>query len=101
MKPTTIEFSFDDAKLEAINIFLKDKNATLNDELERFMDSLYKDYVPQEVRSFIEKKAAEEMRAASPKRVVRKKPSAASKPVSDKEIDGGATTTRPSEEKPV
>ena len=59
MKPTTIEFSFDDAKLDAINIFLKDKNATLNDELERFMDSLYKDYVPQEVRSFIEKKEAE------------------------------------------
>ena len=100
MKPTTIEFSFDDAKLEAINIFLKDKNATLNDELERFMDSLYKDYVPQEVRSFIEKKEAEEMRAASPKRVVRKKPSTASKPVSGEETDGGATT-RPSEEKSV
>ena len=100
MKPTTIEFSFDDAKLEAINIFLKDKNATLNDELERFLDSLYKDYVPQEVRSFIEKKEAEEMRAASPKRVVRKKPSTASKPVSGEETDGGATT-RPSEEKPV
>ena len=100
MKPTTIEFSFDDAKLEAINIFLKDKNATLNDELERFMDSLYKDYVPQEVRSFIEKKEAEEMRAASPKRVVRKKPLTASKPVSGEETDAGATT-RPSEEKPV
>ena len=100
MKPTTIEFSFDDAKLEAINIFLKDKNATLNDELERFMDSLYKDYVPQEVRSFIEKKEAEEMKAASSKRVVRKKPSTASKPVSGEETDGGATT-RPSEEKPV
>ena len=100
MKPTTIEFSFDDAKLEAINIFLKDKNATLNDELERFMDSLYKDYVPQEVRSFIEKKEAEEMRTASPKRVVRKKPSTASKPVSGEETDGGATT-RPNEEKPV
>jgi hypothetical protein len=100
MKPTTIEFSFDDAKLDVINIFLKDKNATLNDELEHFMDSLYKDYVPQEVRSFIEKKEAEEMRAASPKRVVRKKPSTASKPVSGEETYGG-TTARPSEEKPV
>ena len=38
MKPTTIEFSFDDAKLDAINIFLKDKNATLSEELDRFMD---------------------------------------------------------------
>lgn len=100
MKPTTIEFSFDDAKLEAINIFLKDKNATLNDELERFMDSMYKDYVPQEVRSYIEKKEAEEMKAASPKRIVRKKPSAASNAVSGDKADGGATI-RPSEEKPV
>lgn len=41
MKPTTIEFSFDDAKLDAINIFLKDKNATLSEELDRFMDALY------------------------------------------------------------
>ena len=41
MKPTTIEFSFDDAKLDAINIFLKDKNATLSEELDRFMADLY------------------------------------------------------------
>ena len=100
MKPTTIEFSFDDAKLDAINIFLKDKNATLSEELDRFMDALYKKHVPQSVREFIEKKEAEEMKAASPKRVVRKKPSAASNAVSGEETDGGATT-RPSEEKPV
>ena len=50
MKPTTIEFSFDDAKLDAINIFLKDKNATLSEELDRFMDALYKKHVPQAVR---------------------------------------------------
>ena len=100
MKPMTIEFSFDDAKLEAINIFLKDKNATLNDELERFMDSLYNNYVPQDVRGYIEKKEAEGMKAASPKRVMRKKPSAASNAVSGEKTDGGANT-RPSEEKPV
>ncbi len=100
MKPTTIEFSFDDAKLEAINIFLKDKNATLNDELERFMDSLYNDYVPQDVRSYIEKKEAEEMKAASPKRVVRKKPSSARNAVSGDETDSGRDT-RAFEEKPV
>ena len=100
MKPTTIEFNFDDAKLEAINIFLKDKNATLNDELERFMDSLYNDYVPQEVRGFIEKKEAEEMKATSSKRVVRKKPSTSNNAVSSEKPDGGANT-RPSQEKSV
>ena len=100
MKPTTIEFSFDDAKLEAINIFLKDKDATLSDELDRFMDALYKRHVPQAVREFIEKKEAEDAKASSPQRPTRKKPSADRNTVSGEETDGG-WATRPSEEKPV
>ena len=100
MKPTTIEFSFDDAKLDAINIFLKDKNATLSEELDRFMDALYKKHVPQAVREFIEKKEAEDAKASPPQRPTRKKPTADRNAVSGEETDGGATT-RPSEEKPV
>ena len=38
MKPTKIEFQFDNAKLEAINLFLKDKNSQLSEELDHFMD---------------------------------------------------------------
>lgn len=100
MKPTTIEFSFDDAKLDAINIFLKDKNATLSEELDRFMDALYKKHVPQAVREFIEKKEAEDAKASPPQRSTRKKPNADRNAVSGEETDGGATT-RPSEEKPM
>ena len=100
MKPTTIEFSFDDAKLDAINLFLKDKNATLNDELDRFMDALYRKHVPQAVREFIEKKEAEDAKASPPQRPIRKKPSADRNAVSGEESDGG-TNTRPNEEKPV
>lgn len=59
MKPTKIEFQFDNAKLEAINLFLKDKNSQLSEELDHFMDELYKTHVPQQVREFIEKKEAE------------------------------------------
>ena len=33
MKPTTIEFSFDDAKLDAINIFLNEFTHCLRDVL--------------------------------------------------------------------
>jgi rRNA-processing protein FCF1 len=65
MKPTKIEFQFDNAKLEAINLFLKDKDSKLSDELDRFMDELYKTYVPQQVREFIEKKEAEAQQNAS------------------------------------
>ncbi len=59
MKNTSIEFSFDDAKLEAINIYLKEKNSKLSEELDHFMDSLYKKHVPQAVREFIDKKESE------------------------------------------
>ena len=100
MKPTTIEFSFDDAKLDAINIFLKDKNATLNEELERFMDVLYKKHVPQSVREFIEKKEVEDAKASPLLRSTRKKPNADRNAVLGEENDGGIKT-RQIEEKPV
>jgi hypothetical protein len=75
MKPTKIEFTFDNAKLEAINLFLKDQDSTLNDELDRFMDKLYEDHVPQQVREFIEKKEAEaQQNAGSSRSSSRKKP---------------------------
>lgn len=68
MKPTKIEFQFDSAKLEAINLFLKDKDSKLSDELDRFMDELYKTHVPQQVREFIEKKEAEAQQNAGTSR---------------------------------
>lgn len=100
MKPMTIEFSFDDAKLDAINIFLKDKNATLSEELDRFMDALYKKHVPQSVREFIEKKEAEDSKASPPQRPTRKKPNADRNAVLGEENDGGINA-RLTEEKPI
>lgn len=68
MKPTRIEFQFDSAKLEAINLFLKEGNNSLSDELKRFMDNLYKTHVPQQVREFIEKKEREALQNAGASR---------------------------------
>jgi len=59
MKQTTIQFDFDETKLEAISIYLKTKEGTLNKELEDFMEALYKKTVPAAVREFIEKKAGQ------------------------------------------
>ena len=100
MKQTTIEFSFDDAKLEAINIFLKDKDATLSEELDRFMDAIYKKYVPPAVRVFIEKREGEEAKISASQRLSRKKPNADRGAVLDGETAGGVNT-RPMDEKPV
>ena len=75
MRPTKIEFTFDNAKLEAIELFLKDKNSTLGVELDCFMDTLYEAYVPQQVREFIEKKEAEaQQNAGASRSSSRKKP---------------------------
>lgn len=100
MKPTTIEFSFDDTKLEAINIFFNEKGMTLEDELDRFMDTLYKKYVPQPVREFIEKKEAAGAKASMQQRSARKKPNNDRDAVLGEEANGGRTT-RTNDEKPV
>ena len=100
MKPTKIEFSFDDAKLEAIKLFLKEKDVSLDEELDHCMDALYKKYVPQPVRDFIEKKEAEATQAVAPtKKNGRKKKSDAGAPASEASENG--TATRPGEESPV
>ena len=90
MKQTTVEFSFEDEKLEAIKIFLKDKNTTLNDKLVSFMESLYNDCVPEDVRSYIERKCSLS-KAPSPRRVVRKKQITADNAVSGINAKDGAT----------
>ena len=100
MKPTTIEFSFDDAKLEAINIYLQSKSFDLDKELGEFMDALYKKHVPPAVREFIEKKEAEDAKSSPPQRSARKKPSIERNAPSGDETDGRANA-RPTEEKPV
>jgi DNA phosphorothioation-dependent restriction protein DptG len=68
MKPTKIEFQYDKAKLEAINLYLEDKGSNISDKLNCFMEDLYKTHVPQSVREFIEKKDAEAQQNASASR---------------------------------
>lgn len=93
MKNTSIEFSFDDAKLEAINIYLKEKNSKLSEELDRFMDSLYKKHVPQAVREFIDKKESEGLTAPPPpSKPTRRKPNSSINAVSETESVPQATS---------
>ena len=100
MKQTTVEFSFDDAKLGALKMYLNDKNIKLADELERFVDALYKKHVPPAVREFIERKGPEGMNGPNSQRSSRKKPNIGCVAVSGLESDDGENT-RPADEKPV
>lgn len=93
MKNTSIEFSFDDAKLEAINIYLKEKNSKLSEELDHFMDSLYKKHVPQAVREFIDKKESEGLTSPpTPSKPTRRKPTSSINAVSGEEAQPKATS---------
>ena len=89
MKPTPIQFEYDDAKLEAITICLSDKQTDVTKELEAYMEVLYKKFVPVQVRDFIGKKEEltpkEEPKA--PKRNVSPR-----RPVSDDKSEGEVNT---------
>ena len=89
MKPTTIQFEYDDARLEAIRICLADKQTDLNHELEAFMESIYKKYVPAPVRDFIEKK--EEMTTAEEPKTSRRNVSPRRAVTGEKTVDGADT----------
>ena len=55
MKETVIQFRADQSKVNAVRIFLADKSVDIESELADYIDVLYKKYVPQAVRDYIEK----------------------------------------------
>lgn len=59
MKKTTVQFSFEDEKLQAVSLYMKQKNADLDGEMDEFLDKIYKQYVPANVRQFIDLKKVE------------------------------------------
>ena len=86
MKPTTIQFEYDDAKLEAIRICLADKQTDLAHELEIFMNSIYRKFVPSQVRDFLEKK--EELTPVDEPKTTRKAVSLRRAVSGEKAVDG-------------
>ena len=89
MKPISIQFEYDDAKLEAITVCLSDKQTDVTKELEAYMEVLYKKHVPATVRDFIEKK--EELMLREEPKPQRRNVNPR-RPVSDEKLDEGANT---------
>jgi hypothetical protein len=56
MKKSNITISYDEEKLNAIRLFLTQKNLDLDTELTGVLDSLFKKHVPSSVRDFLELK---------------------------------------------
>ena len=57
MKKTTITISFDEEKLSAMKMYLAQKNMKVENELEKFLETLYLKTVPSGVREFIDMKS--------------------------------------------
>ena len=54
MKKSTVTITYDEEKLNAIQVHLALKDLDLNTEIGNVLDTLYKKYVPASVRNYIE-----------------------------------------------
>jgi len=50
----SITISVESEKLSALNMYLEQKSLSLDDELNKAIDSLYQKFVPQNVREYID-----------------------------------------------
>ena len=57
MKKTTITISFDEEKLSALKMYLEQSKRTVEDELEKALETLYLKTVPAGVREFLDMKS--------------------------------------------
>ena len=59
MKKASISIFYDDEKLSAVKMYMKQKDLDIKSELESTIDSMYAKYVPSNVREFIDMKAVQ------------------------------------------
>ena len=59
MKRASINIFYDDEKLSAVKMYMKQKDLDIKSELEKTIDSMYAKYVPSNVREFIDMKAVQ------------------------------------------
>ena len=73
MKKTTIHISYEEEKLAALNMYLAQKNMSVEAELQAALNALYQRHVPASVREYVAMRGD-----GSPEPVVpRRKPKAA------------------------
>jgi len=56
MDKTSVSVTFDKEKVDALRIYILQKNSSIDVELQKSMEALYTKYVPNIVREFIKKK---------------------------------------------
>ena len=56
MKKTSMSIMYDDEKLNAIRLYMSQRDLDFKEELEKSVDALYAKYIPANVREFIDMK---------------------------------------------
>ncbi len=56
MKKTSVSIMYEDEKLNAVKMYMEQRDLDFKEELEKSVDSLYAKYVPSNVREFIDMK---------------------------------------------
>lgn len=56
MKKTSVSIMYEDEKLNAVKMYMSQRDLNFKEELEKSVDSLYAKYVPANVRKFIDMK---------------------------------------------
>ena len=59
MKNTSVSIMYYDEKLNAIRLYMSQRDLDFKEELEKSVDSLYAKYVPANVREFIDMKGSQ------------------------------------------
>ena len=57
MKKTSVSIMYEDEKLNAVKMYMEQRDLDFKEELEKSVDSLYAKYVPSNVREFIDMKS--------------------------------------------
>ena len=58
MSKIEVTLTFDDEKLDALEFYLRKENGTVQKRMEEALRKLYEEMVPEEVREFVDRKAA-------------------------------------------
>lgn len=62
----TVTITLDDKKVQALKMYLSEKNSSLDEEISKYAEQLYGKVVPQNVRDYIDM-TAKQQSAAKPK----------------------------------
>ena len=80
MNKVPLTFSFEEDKLEAMEIFLKKDGSSVQKKIEETLKKLYEEVVPEPVREFVDAKAGGKPKRPAPSPKPKPTPKAKSEP---------------------